>query len=329
MSDADGTAHHSLDTTLKYPPSIERLYNTKSWFPSDKCTNILRQWIGQFCATVMFNATLYHKANSLQRRDATDVLDKYLHLVQWRKDGKDVVLDVGCGEGDVTINILLKRLPIDFHSLTGGDLSVEMVDYAKNIYATDKINFALMNIVAEPKPEHINKYDHLFSFNCLHWVQDQASALRSMYNMLNDTGDCVITFIAKSSIFDIRKLMSEDPRWEQYMRNHDIYVSPYNNSLNPVAEFRKLLFGAGFKNVKVQIKHKTDDIIGLKNLRDFAAAVDPFLKDIPKHLHEEYLDQYIYYSGELGYFEEDDNNISEKVLIHSNYRSLIAYASKR
>ncbi|XP_077302243.1 juvenile hormone acid O-methyltransferase-like [Arctopsyche grandis] len=276
----------------------------------------------------MFNATLYHKANSLQRRDATDVLDKYLHLVKWRKDGKDVVLDVGCGEGDVTINILLKRLPIDFHSLTGGDLSVEMVDYAKSFYATDKIDFILMDIVAEPKPEHINKYDHLFSFNCLNWVQDQASALRSMYNMLNDTGDCVITFTAKNRIFDVWKLMSEDPRWEQYMRNHDMYISPYNNSLNPAADFRKLLFGAGFKNVKVQVKHKTHDFIGLKNLRDSAAAVNPFLKYIPKNLHEEYLDHYVYYAGELGFLEEDNNNISEKVLIQSNYSSLIAYASK-
>ncbi|XP_077301722.1 juvenile hormone acid O-methyltransferase-like [Arctopsyche grandis] len=238
---------------------------------SDKCTNILRQWIGQFCATVMFNATLYHKANSLQRRDATDVLDKYLHLVQWRKDGKDVVLDVRCGEGDVTINILLKRLPIDFHSLTGGDLSVEMVDYAKSFYATDKIDFVLMDIVAEPSLNTlINTIIYSRSTVCIGCkirLLQLRSALRSMYNMLNHTGDCVITFIAKSSIFDIRKLMSEDPRWEQYMRNHEIYGSPYNNSLNPVAEFRKLLFGAGFKNVKVQIKHKTDDIIGLKNLR--------------------------------------------------------------
>lgn len=122
----------------------------------------------------MFNATLYHTANSLQRRDATDVLNNYLHLVNWRKDGKDVVLDVGCGEGDVTINILQKRLPIGFYSLTGGDLSSEMVDYAKSLYASNKIDFVLMDVMAEPKSEHINKYDHLFSFNCLHWVQDQA-----------------------------------------------------------------------------------------------------------------------------------------------------------
>lgn len=85
--------------------------------------------------------------------------------------------------------------------------------------------------------------------------------------MLNDTGDFVITFLAKNHIFDVWKLMSQDPRWEPYMRNHNVYISPYNNSLNPAADLRKLLFAVGFKNVKVQLKHKTHSFIGMKNLR--------------------------------------------------------------
>lgn len=52
----------------------------------------------------MENPKLYNNENSMQRRDAGDVLTHFLSKMFWKPN--EIVLDVGCGPGDVTYEIL-------------------------------------------------------------------------------------------------------------------------------------------------------------------------------------------------------------------------------
>lgn len=123
---------------------------------------------------IMNQAFLYSKYNGLQKNDATFVLKNYFHLVQWKKDGDDAILDIGCGAGDVTNDLLLPFLPKNFGKLIGADLSEDMVEFARTRYKTSKISFEQMNIEAEDIPVDFEEaFDHVFSFYCLHWIQDQ------------------------------------------------------------------------------------------------------------------------------------------------------------
>lgn len=121
----------------------------------------------------MNNADLYATANGLQRRDAEDVIREFFHYVRWSPDGGDSILDVGCGDGDVMINVLQKHLPRNFGKLVGSDLSTKMIEYANTMYRSSKIEFRVMDIASEINLDDRGSYDHLFSFNCLHWVQNQ------------------------------------------------------------------------------------------------------------------------------------------------------------
>lgn len=47
---------------------------------------------------------LYIRENGMQRRDAKDITIKYIENMIWRPN--EIVLDIGCGPGDVTSNIL-------------------------------------------------------------------------------------------------------------------------------------------------------------------------------------------------------------------------------
>lgn len=47
---------------------------------------------------------LYIKENGIQRRDAKDVTIKFIERMIWRPN--EIVLDIGCGPGDVTSDIL-------------------------------------------------------------------------------------------------------------------------------------------------------------------------------------------------------------------------------
>lgn len=51
---------------------------------------------------------LYVKGNGMQRRDAKDISSTFIEKMIWTSD--EIVLDIGCGPGDVTSDILYPLL---------------------------------------------------------------------------------------------------------------------------------------------------------------------------------------------------------------------------
>lgn len=121
----------------------------------------------------MHNATLYNSAKGMQTKDAEENLAANIDKMRWDVGGD--ILDVGCGDGDITFNLLMKKIPRNPFKIVGTDLSFKMIEYANNTYANnDQISFEVLDIAAKTiDSSHLRKYQHVFSFMCLHWVQDQ------------------------------------------------------------------------------------------------------------------------------------------------------------
>jgi juvenile hormone acid methyltransferase len=87
----------------------------------------------------------------------------------------DRVLDLGCGPGSVTTQVLMPRLPDDFGLLVGADISPNMIQYANETYTHSKLKFIQFDlakdigITTELRP---SDFDKIFSFFCLHWISD-------------------------------------------------------------------------------------------------------------------------------------------------------------
>lgn len=122
----------------------------------------------------------YSDYNRIQRRDAQFILNEYEERMQWRKDGTDTVLDVGCGTGDLTIDIILTQMPKKFGKLVGVDISQEIIEYAKRTHQRENIYFEVLDIESDDddiqrfSKKHPDRFDHVMSFYCLHWVRNQA-----------------------------------------------------------------------------------------------------------------------------------------------------------
>lgn len=124
----------------------------------------------------MNQAVLYQRANQVQRHDAKTVLREYGNLFEWRLDGKDRVMDIGCGSGDVTVDFLEPLLPSNYEKLVGSDISLKMVNYAGETYTRTypKVEFDQLDIGDDCMPKrYLEHFNHITSFYCLHWVQDQ------------------------------------------------------------------------------------------------------------------------------------------------------------
>lgn len=134
----------------------------------------------------MNNAKLYHKSNALQKRDAKQILDEFSHLFNWRSDGTDCLLDIGCGAGDVLVECIIPKMPKNFAKVVGIDISDEMTRYAKEKYQNKHVDFYKVDIASDcltsdlmscdtKDSVRLGNYDFITSFYCLHWIQNQRS----------------------------------------------------------------------------------------------------------------------------------------------------------
>lgn len=226
----------------------------------------------------MHKAGLYQRSNGLQRRDAKQAIEEFGPVMQWRADGYDSLLDIGCGCGDVTIDFILPILPRNFSRLVGGDLSEQMVRHAREHYGHAKISFDKIDIGGD-----LSKYmrtsepfDHITSFYCLHWVQNQKKAIQNIHDLLKPKGDCLVVFLAQNPIFEIYKRMSESPKWAKYMADVDKFISPYQYSKNPADDFGSLLYASGFSEYRVEVREKLFIFEGLDVLKSLFFSVFRF-----------------------------------------------------
>lgn len=118
----------------------------------------------------MHNAVLYEQNNGVQKRDALACLEKYAPKMKWKKwDNR--IIDIGCGDGTVT-NMLKKYFPNDYQ-LLGVDKSESMVNFASDHHCNENTSFTVLDIEDNLPDSLKGKFNHVFSFYTLHWIQNQ------------------------------------------------------------------------------------------------------------------------------------------------------------
>lgn len=74
----------------------------------------------------MDNAELYLKYNTFQKKSATNLLKEFSNRLSWVEN--ETVLDIGCGPGDVSTQVLLPQLPKDVSQLVSGHVRYLTLD---------------------------------------------------------------------------------------------------------------------------------------------------------------------------------------------------------
>nr|BAU79434.1 juvenile hormone acid O-methyltransferase [Planococcus kraunhiae] len=231
-------------------------------------------------------AQTYYSYHGMQDRDADIALQKYKPKMKW--NSKHKILDIGCGPGDLTYNYLLPLIPSNGEML-GIDISPAMINYANSKYKDSRLNFEVMDI-SNPKVAEKYKlnFDSVFSFYCLHWIQDQRSTMRNIYSILKPGGETLLIFLATSPIYRLYELLAASPKWSPYMKNYRDVISPYHYSADPVSDIKNLMQSVGF-HVKECFCTPTSYTVPSKQvLYKSIEAVNPFLSLIPEHMLKEY-----------------------------------------
>ncbi|XP_069675150.1 juvenile hormone acid O-methyltransferase-like [Periplaneta americana] len=275
----------------------------------------------------MDKAELYSAAHDLQKRDAGLLLSEYLRSMTWGPGER--VLDLGCGPGFVTTQLLLPRLPLDLDLLVGADVSAAMVKHASDRYCHPKLKFVQLDLGTDiPVDSELRTpgFDKIFSFYCLHWILDQRRAVRNIFNLLRPGGEALIVFVAKCPIFNVYNSQYQKPEWRIYMEDVHRFISPYHQSEDPGEEFNELLREVGLDVIKCECRKNEYTYNSTDCLKESIKAVNPFLDRIPQNLHEEYLNDCLLEASKLKFVEE--NNNAGETLTAVRYELIIAYARK-
>nr|ADV17350.1 juvenile hormone acid methyltransferase [Schistocerca gregaria] len=242
----------------------------------------------------MDKAELYSRSNGLQRWEASAALEAAWPALRWPAPPLRV-LDVGCGAGDVTVDLLLPRLP-PHTQLVGTDVSAAMVEHAAELYgaAHPGLSFQLLDI-ADPDIDaspvyQLAPFDKIFSFFCLHWVPEQRQAAENLHRLLKPGGEVVLSLLAHCPIFSVYEGLAHKPQWKEYMEDARRFISPYHHSEDPAREMNELLCRAGFRVTLCTRQQRSFTFPGHSALIEAVTAVNPFVERLPETLQQEFLE---------------------------------------
>ncbi|XP_012064326.1 PREDICTED: uncharacterized protein LOC105627658 [Atta cephalotes] len=243
-----------------------------------------------------YNSLKYIASNRSQREKAFAITDEFN---EYLKNISGKCIDIGCGPGDVTKDIILPAL--DPNAIViGTDISENMIDFAKKTYIKEKrLEFDVLDIQTKNLPtKYVSEFDLVLSFHALHWCNDIKQAFENIYRMLRPNG----------IMLDVNK-----------------YTWPLRNSINPRKQLKELLQTLGF--TVIHCSHR-DTFHQDSNTDRFFSSIMAFLDFIdhmPRDHKEEFKKEFTHKFAETQIIYKQKNN--QKIALDT-YRILIAFAQK-
>src|SRR5271157_1166618 len=202
------------------------------------------------------------------------------------KEG-DIVLDVGCGTGRLTLHV--SRIVGPEGKITGIDPSPPRFRLANDKLkglAQQNVKFMMGN--AEDLGSFADHtFDHIYYSSVFHWVQDKKTALMEAHRVLKPGGKIGMTTGDRDNPFTIRaisnKLLSRHP-YAGHVKLEDDASKPVTR-----AELGELLEGAGFEDIVIELKEKKRYHPSPREAYEFseASSFGNSLKHVPEGLRDQ------------------------------------------
>ena len=151
-------------------------------------------------------------------------------------------------------------------NVLGVDISPNMIDEARKSFGdVQNLSFECIDIAQYGGED---SFDFAVSFSAFHWVKDQQTALKNIYDTLRSGGKLLMKFSLRGD--DPMGSVFRDPKWESCLRRQEDAYFPHT-----VESFSELLANAGFKNLDVQTKEGFRAFTDKEELFNWALAWVP------------------------------------------------------
>ncbi|XP_074036879.1 juvenile hormone acid O-methyltransferase isoform X2 [Leptinotarsa decemlineata] len=232
------------------------------------------------------NNAFFSKVNKHAQGVNRNIMEKYQSLLTWKEN--ESILDIGSGLGNTVKYILFPHVPKTFKELICSDISREMVDFARTNFQDPKVSHLQLDISTENLPCDLeNRFDHVFSFFCFHWIQKPEQAMKNIHKMLKPGGEMFITFMERNPFDQPYKNLSKYEKWAKY--GHEFFISPFHHSNNSYDAWKDAVQkSAPFEDCIFSLDETHFLYDDEKDFEDTWTAVNPIFNSIPDEDREEY-----------------------------------------
>ncbi len=234
-----------------------------------------------------WDADAYHKHSSVQQKAANELLSE----IQF--NGKESVLDIGCGDGKITASLLTL---VPEGKILGVDLSPEMIQFAAEKFSKlgiDNISFQQLDA---RELDFKNQFDLIFSSYALHWVVNFEGFAKRVAKALKENGKIVFTIPLGISM-PLEKATEEimkKPRWMKYFVD---YKEPWQFS--PKSEYNRMISEAGLDVQKCDVINHRKIFDSKDDYMDYIVQWYPYPHQIDISERKEFFDEVCARSLEL------------------------------
>jgi len=221
---------------------------------------------------VEWNAESYHVVSRPHEAWGAHVLDRV------DPAGISAALDVGCGTGKITAE-LLERLP--HATVYALDQSAAMLEVARRELAQqygDRVRFIAADL-AEVTPEHVGEpVDLIFSTATFHWVADHDNLFRRLFALLRPGGRLVAQCGGGPNLKLLLQRVAELMAREPYASYFDGWLGPWHFADPESTAVR--LADAGFSAIHTDLEFHPAVMPDADEFRTFLETVI-----LREHLH--------------------------------------------
>jgi len=171
-----------------------------------------------------WDATGYARVATLQEAMADEALAGLRG--RGRREG---VLDLGCGDGKITAKIATL---FSTAKVVGVDASAEMIALASQTFPREQYPNLRFQVADIRYLRFSDEFYLVVSFNALHWIPDQYSALRAIYFALKPEGIAYLRLVPdgeRKSLETVIEEARQSSRWAgcfQDFRDPYLHVTP-------------------------------------------------------------------------------------------------------
>lgn len=230
--------------------------------------------------TRQWDASDYSRNSTAQLTWARELLAKL------RLQSHEHVLDVGCGDGKVTVEIAAS---VPDGLVVGIDSSLQMIGFAQqNFPAADYPNLRFQPGDAR-KLGLDEEFDVVFSNAVLHWILDHRPVLRGIAKALRPGGRCLLQMGGQgnaTAILQTFERLRQRPEFAEYFVGMG---QPYG--FHGPEEYHVWLEGAGLVPERVELIPKTMTHQGRDGLAGWVRTTWlPYLDRLPEELRPSLVD---------------------------------------